>query len=206
VEIVSNRTCLACLSRTPIHVLRCGHSICDQCATSLSTHVSDDCTILHLNSCPFGCTSWQMRDSFKIRRKPREAGVRILSRDGYEASPLILRELIDFLRRRGVRGIVELVVLESIMNRVGHNLPMQELFDVIMGTSTGTRIHLFPHPRLFMTIFRWHHCPGDLQEEMVRCRCNQEFRGSCHDRLFLPWLSSSVDRFSRFARSSTPLL
>jgi patatin-like phospholipase/acyl hydrolase len=46
-------------------------------------------------------------------------------------------QLIIYICRGGVRGIVELVVLEAIMKRVGHNLPVQELFDVIMGTSTG---------------------------------------------------------------------
>ena len=32
---------------------------------------------------------------------------------------------------------MELVVLDAIMKRVGHDLPIQELFDVITGTSTG---------------------------------------------------------------------
>ena len=46
-------------------------------------------------------------------------------------------QLIIYTCRGGVRGIVELVVLEAIMKRVGHDIPVQELFDVIMGTSTG---------------------------------------------------------------------
>ena len=46
-------------------------------------------------------------------------------------------QLIIYTCRGGVRGIVELVVLEAIMKRVGHDLPVQELFDLIMGTSTG---------------------------------------------------------------------
>jgi hypothetical protein len=82
-EIVSNRTCLACLSRTPVHVLPCSHSLCDECATGLSTHVSEDSTLVLLNHCPLGCTSWQLRGAFTIRRKPAEAGVRVLSLDGY---------------------------------------------------------------------------------------------------------------------------
>ena len=83
VEIVSNRTCLACLSRTPVHVLPCSHSLCDECATRLSTHASEDSTLVFLSRCPFGCASWQPRGAFTIRRKPAEAGVRILSLDGY---------------------------------------------------------------------------------------------------------------------------
>jgi hypothetical protein len=83
VEIVSNRTCLACLSRTPVHVLPCSHSLCDECATGLSTHVSEDSTLVLLSHCPFGCNPWQLRGAFTVRRKPMEAGVRVLSFDGY---------------------------------------------------------------------------------------------------------------------------
>jgi len=39
--------------------------------------------------------------------------------------------------RGGVRGIIELVILEAILGKVGHGIPVQELFDVIVGTSTG---------------------------------------------------------------------
>lgn len=56
---------------------------------------------------------------------------------GMAASLQRLMQLIIHTCRGGVRGIVELVVLEAITKRVGHNLPVQELFDVIMGTSTG---------------------------------------------------------------------
>ena len=32
--------------------------------------------------------------------------------------------------------------MEAIMNRVGHDLPIQEMFDVITGTSTGKVVTL----------------------------------------------------------------
>lgn len=37
----------------------------------------------------------------------------------------------------GVRGILELLLLESLVRRVGFDIPIQELFDVVIGTSTG---------------------------------------------------------------------
>jgi hypothetical protein len=36
-----------------------------------------------------------------------------------------------------VRGIIQLEILESIASRVGHNIPIQEFFDIIVGTGTG---------------------------------------------------------------------
>lgn len=38
----------------------------------------------------------------------------------------------------GVRGILELVLLQAIMDKVGFGIPIQELFDLVVGTSTGT--------------------------------------------------------------------
>lgn len=80
-EIFSNGTCLACLFRTPVHVVPCGHILCDICALDLSITLQGDETLLALKCCPFGCR-WSSGRSFQIRRKPVEAGVRILSLDG----------------------------------------------------------------------------------------------------------------------------
>ena len=44
------------------------------------------------------------------------------------------------LARGGVRGIIELVIVQGIMDKVGHGIPIQELFDLAVGTSTGTSI------------------------------------------------------------------
>lgn len=80
-EIASNKTCFACLSRMPIHVVPCGHSICDLCTLDLSISLHDDKTLLSLKCCPFGCR-WSSGRPFQVRRKPVEAGVRTLSLDG----------------------------------------------------------------------------------------------------------------------------
>jgi hypothetical protein len=78
--IFSNRTCLTCLLRTPTNLLPCGHLICENCALNLHNGGADDDSILTLPRCPLGC-QWTV-EQWSIRRKPLEAGVRILSLDG----------------------------------------------------------------------------------------------------------------------------
>ena len=41
------------------------------------------------------------------------------------------------LHSGGVRGIIELVILQKILDEVGFDIPIQELFDLAIGTSTG---------------------------------------------------------------------
>ncbi|KAE9378224.1 FabD/lysophospholipase-like protein [Stipitochalara longipes BDJ] len=123
-RIFSNRTCLACLSRTPAHTLPCNHSICDPCAGTFNSHDRREEQSITIPRCPLGC-EWPSLPSWTIRRKAPEAGVRILSLDG-----------------GGVRGIIQLEILQSIAARVGHNIPIQELFDVIVGTGTSGIISL----------------------------------------------------------------
>lgn len=56
-----------------------------------------------------------------IHLEPRCAGVRVLTLDG-----------------DGVRGIVELSLLERLSEEIGlSDVPLTEFFDLIMGTSTG---------------------------------------------------------------------
>jgi len=37
----------------------------------------------------------------------------------------------------GIRGILELTILQKVVDEVGFDLPIQELFDLAIGTSTG---------------------------------------------------------------------
>lgn len=37
----------------------------------------------------------------------------------------------------GIRGIIELCILQKVLEQVGHHIPIQELFDLAVGTSTG---------------------------------------------------------------------
>jgi patatin-like phospholipase/acyl hydrolase len=59
--------------------------------------------------------------SHLIQLKPRCAGARILTLDG-----------------GGIRGIVELSVLQALQKAVGlEEFPIRDMFDLIVGTSTG---------------------------------------------------------------------
>jgi patatin-like phospholipase/acyl hydrolase len=69
------------------------------------------------------CWSTYHTNPHLVRLKPRCAGARILTLDG-----------------GGIRGIVELALLQSLDATVGLGIPIRDLFDLIIGTSTGTRV------------------------------------------------------------------
>jgi patatin-like phospholipase/acyl hydrolase len=73
-----------------------------------------------MTCCRLCGAEWPTRPRQLIRLKPKCAGVRILTLDG-----------------GGVRGIVELAILREIEDRVGLGVPIRDLFDLIVGTSTG---------------------------------------------------------------------
>ena len=37
----------------------------------------------------------------------------------------------------GIRGILELSILKRVVAEVGYGIPVQELFDLVIGTSAG---------------------------------------------------------------------
>jgi hypothetical protein len=116
----SNKTCFSCLQSVPDHVMPCGHVYCEECVKEIgrpssdyeSTIVVSDCALCHET----------FRDGYLqlVRLRPRCAGVKILTLDG-----------------GGVRGIVELAILDRLGVRVGLGISITEMFDLIMGTSTG---------------------------------------------------------------------
>ncbi|KAF4447081.1 hypothetical protein F53441_9380 [Fusarium austroafricanum] len=124
-SVSTQRTCLACLSNTPTNMLPCKpqqHGICEDCIRRYNPGVGE-ASAIRMNSCPLGCslttTPWT------IRVKPRTAGARILALDG-----------------GGVRGIVELSLLAEIEKEVGFGIRLQDLFDLVIGTSTGGLVAL----------------------------------------------------------------
>jgi len=120
--IKSNKTCLACLQSVPDHVLACGHSYCGRCVQDLvGTPSRSYESAFELSECVL-CGGGSRSTPKKVRLKPRCAGVRLLSLDG-----------------GGVRGIVELGVLLAIQKDIGLEVPIGELFDLVVGTSTGKR-------------------------------------------------------------------
>jgi hypothetical protein len=111
----TNKTCLRCLRRKPEHLQPCGHSLCDACVMMLGTGNPGVEYCFNITTC-FLC---QSHKSFTARLKPPSAGVRILSIDG-----------------GGTRGVVpweSICLLQGIVGKV----PVRELFDLKVGTSSG---------------------------------------------------------------------
>ncbi|KAF2475025.1 uncharacterized protein BDR25DRAFT_280671 [Lindgomyces ingoldianus] len=118
----SHATCLCCLMKSPEHALRCGHVLCSNCIKSFGVVKK---TTIEMPFCPLHPFETMWAQPWKIRMKPDFAGVRILSLDG-----------------GGIRGIVELEVLNQIQRNLGVDIPIRAFFDLIVGTSTGGIIAL----------------------------------------------------------------
>jgi hypothetical protein len=111
----TNKTCLRCLRRRPEHPQPCGHSLCDACVMMLGRDNPGAEYCFNITTC-FLCQSDM---NFTARLKPPSAGVRILSIDG-----------------GGTRGAIpweSICLLQSIVGK----LPLRELFDLKVGTSSG---------------------------------------------------------------------
>jgi len=123
-KVLSNKTCLTCLQAVPDHMLNCGHCLCFKCVQELGKPsgfyeygwVVDSCIL---------CQIYWQDSGHLFRLHPMCAGVRALTLDG-----------------GGIRGIVELALLEHLDNAIDLDLPLQECFDIIVGTSTGGIIAL----------------------------------------------------------------
>ena len=119
-QTYSNRTCLSCLRRSPEYTFSCGHAICDTCTQIFGIptlrnefeYQFDNCLICY-------------NGVLQVTIKPPTAGVRILSIDG-----------------GGVRGVVPLEFLALLQDLVGPDCPIQSLFDLAFGTSSGTVVVL----------------------------------------------------------------
>jgi hypothetical protein len=95
--------------------------------------------MIQVDRCPLGCAL--VTDStWAVRVKPKAAAPRILCLDGYVLSKLVAccNWLTVAENRGGVRGIIQLEILREIVKKVDYNIPVQELFDLVIGTSTGT--------------------------------------------------------------------
>ncbi|KAK0742162.1 hypothetical protein B0T21DRAFT_433942 [Apiosordaria backusii] len=114
-ENISHGTCFCCINNVPEHVLPCGHVLCTECITALGGQMERD--ILFIKYCPFHRQkhNWE-RNPVQIRFKPECAGIRALCLDG-----------------GGVRGLVELIMLEELQKQL-NNIPVQNFFDLIVGT------------------------------------------------------------------------
>lgn len=114
-KIFNNRTCMWCLRRKPENIFTCDHAICDTCVRIFGERLPNMEYHYQLEKCLL-CLS----GTLKIMLKPPTAGIRILSIDG-----------------GGSRGVVPLEFLRILQNMIGHSCPIQDLFDLAFGISSG---------------------------------------------------------------------
>jgi len=125
----SNLFCSICFLRRPEHVFECRHSICDHCAKTYGdARLAEEYTYVIPQ-----CYSCGTKSNLLVRLKPPTAGVRILAIDG-----------------GGTGGIVPLKFLESLQRSLGTACRVQDLFDLVLGTSSGE--HLFNVFRTILTL------------------------------------------------------
>lgn len=134
-RMTSNKTCFACLQSVPDHVMPCGHVYCEECVKEIGRASSDYESVIVVSDCALCQETFRGGYLQLVRVRPRCAGVKILTLDG-----------------GGVRGIVELAILDRLGLRIGLGVPITEMFDLIMGTSTG-ELQTFHRPALLFSRF-----------------------------------------------------
>jgi predicted acylesterase/phospholipase RssA/energy-coupling factor transporter ATP-binding protein EcfA2 len=124
-DFISHTACFSCLVAPPEHPLPCGHVLCTPCVKAFG--MSRGKTVVQMVYCPLHATTNEAEfdPSFAITIKPPGAGARILTLDG-----------------GGIRGIVQLTILQQLERALGVGLPLQVFFDLIVGTGSGGMIAL----------------------------------------------------------------
>lgn len=126
-DVHSDRTCLMCLMERPQYGLPCGHIICETCVQR-HAHKCDAWTY-EIHRC-FLCSA--EISSISVKTIPPTATVRLLSVDG-----------------GGVRGIIPLIFLQALEEKLGLPFPVQGHFHLIIGSSSGeTQIYRFGSSKL----------------------------------------------------------
>lgn len=113
--------CLGCLYGRPEYRLPCRHVLCETCLKDFAQSEEYPGYLTH-QCCVFCAESASDSDKwpYTIMVRPNSAGIRVLSLDG-----------------GGVRGIVELTILERLEKQIGLGVPLGQFFDLIVGTSAG---------------------------------------------------------------------
>ncbi|KAI0810076.1 acyl transferase/acyl hydrolase/lysophospholipase [Xylaria sp. FL0064] len=115
--IRSSRSCFTCFASTPQYsLLRCGHSICENCVKIFGRSESYDPWLFYLRR----CTLCQAPADLIVRVRPPTAGHAIVCIDG-----------------GGVRGVIPTTVLERIEDCLDLPIPVQEHFSFAYGVSVG---------------------------------------------------------------------
>ncbi|KAI0471495.1 hypothetical protein GGR56DRAFT_654355 [Xylariaceae sp. FL0804] len=122
-DFVSYSACLCCLRELPECALPCGHNLCLSCVEIYGERTSR--TTIEISRCPLHISDVIASPPWVIPTKPAYAGARVLCLDG-----------------GGIRGVVQLQVLNEIERMLGPNLPIQLFFDLIVGASSGGLISI----------------------------------------------------------------
>lgn len=112
----TNSTCLTCLRRAPEHVHPCGHSVCDMCVQIFGELQAEEVEGLYRSHCMI-CEN---EADILVKIKPPTASVRVLCIDG-----------------GGTRGVMPLEVLVILQELIGDDVPLYDIFDLGVGTSSG---------------------------------------------------------------------
>ena len=124
--------CYVCLFGQPEYRLPCRHVICKDCVSEFDQTGLGEAypgRVTH-NECLLCSSSDGESWPYNVAVRPRLGGLRVLSLDG-----------------GGVRGIVELAVLQRLEAATGLGLPLGEYFDLIVGTSAGSYLPPSYHQR-----------------------------------------------------------
>jgi hypothetical protein len=141
----SNKTCFTCLQSVPDHVMPCGHVYCEECVKEIGRASTDYESTIVVSDCALCQETFRGGYTQLVRIRPRCAGVKVLALDG-----------------GGVRGIIELAILDRLGLRTGLGVRVTDMFDLIMGTSTGK---FFDRCLL---VFRFH-LSGKVFPISIRC-------------------------------------
>lgn len=114
------RLCTGCFFAYWDDMLPCQHGFCRDCTHNFSLQWKHSGCI-RMARCPV-CLD-VFTKPFQIRPRPPTAGGRVLSLDG-----------------GGIKGIVELEILQQLCDLVGGELSIDMLFDMVVGTSIGKLI------------------------------------------------------------------
>ena len=79
VPFISQSTCVSCLIEPPEHALPCGHILCSSCLRAYGHSKSKN--VVEIDGCPI--ESLSLPRYWKVFLKPADAGIRILTLDGY---------------------------------------------------------------------------------------------------------------------------
>jgi hypothetical protein len=140
--------CVGCFFVVWDDILPCGHGLCTHCTHNLSLEWERTATI-QLKRCPVCLVDFDT--SFRIRPRPFTARPRVLALDG-----------------GGVKGIVELEMLRQIHMATACELPITELFDMVVGTSIGKSTSAQPQPKANL-YRRRSDCLGSCHETVGCC-------------------------------------